>query len=128
MCEDCGFFRVGSDVDSCGSGVSVVSAGSSLALATFGTEMCPDEFWARESVEQGVCLSVRNPCSPFGVHHFSNVSVIVERETRSKMAAGFWQKARAGTGPRGQSSACFLVGTSPTCRAWSLTGPRRGSA
>ena len=91
MCEDCEFFRVGSDVDSCGPGVSVVSVVSSLVLASCDTEMCPDEFWARVSVELGMCLSVRNPCSPFGVRHFLNVSVNVERETRSKMAAGFWQ-------------------------------------
>ena len=53
------------------------------ALTSFGREGV--------SVEQGLCLSVRNPSSPFGVHHFLNVSVNVERETRSKMAAGFWQ-------------------------------------
>ena len=50
LCDACEFFQVGSDVDSCGSGVPVVSVVSSLVLASCDTEMCPDEFRERGSI------------------------------------------------------------------------------
>ena len=56
LCEGCEFFLVGSDVDSCGSGVPVVSFVSSLVLASCDTEMCPDEFWEREYLLSRVCV------------------------------------------------------------------------
>ena len=41
------FRRVGSDVDSCGSGVSVVAVVSGLLFASRDTDVCPDEFWGK---------------------------------------------------------------------------------
>ena len=43
MCDDCAFFRVDSDVDSCWSGVSFVSVVSSHVWASCDTEICLDE-------------------------------------------------------------------------------------
>ena len=84
MCEDCEFFQVDSDVDSCGSDVSVVS---SPVLASCDAEMfheelgLPERGKRSESVEQhGVCLFV---CSG----QYSQPSV----KPQSRMAAGFWQ-------------------------------------
>ena len=62
-CQDCNFFRVDSDVDSCGSGASGVSVVSGLVLASCDAEMCPDEMWERESVEPGIGFWVRKQCS-----------------------------------------------------------------
>ena len=79
---DCDFVRFDSDVDSWRSGVSVVSVVSSRALASCDTERCPDELWENESVEQSMCFSVRNQCSPSSDHPFLNVLVHVEFETQ----------------------------------------------
>ena len=51
-------------------------------------ETCLDELWEKDVAEHGMGCSVRNQCSPSGVHFFNNVSVNVERAAQSKMGGG----------------------------------------